>query len=322
MNYKLIFILNLNLILSKELNTPVVLWHGLGDDCCNPESMGRVKTLIEDHIPGTYVHSIKLTPTVSGDKQAGFLGNLNNQIDEVCSNLRNNTRLKDGFNALGFSQGGLFLRAYMERCQYPPIKTLVTFGSPHAGIASAPGCDDDMPGSSCSWMRFMLRRGAYSYYVRDHVIQAQYFKDPLQLDNYYKHNIFLPYINNELPAINQTYSKSLKKLNKLVLVKFSKDSMIVPKDSAWFGFIKGKDFSQIESLRESLGYKKDLIGLRTLDEADKLEFLLIDAEHMRIPNDFLIHKIFPYLKDENYSNKGEIYTGDKTKQHVFKAKLD
>jgi hypothetical protein len=42
--------------------------------------MGRVKTLIEDHMPGTYVHSIKLTTTVSGDKQAGFLGNLNNQV--------------------------------------------------------------------------------------------------------------------------------------------------------------------------------------------------------------------------------------------------
>jgi palmitoyl-protein thioesterase len=78
----------------------------------------------------------------------------------------------------------------------------------------------------------MLRRGAYSYYVRDHVIQAQYFKDPFQLDSYYKHNIFLPYINNELPAINQTYSKSLKKLNKFILVKFSKDSMIVPRESA------------------------------------------------------------------------------------------
>ena len=27
---------------------PVVIWHGMGDSCCNPASMGRIKQVIED----------------------------------------------------------------------------------------------------------------------------------------------------------------------------------------------------------------------------------------------------------------------------------
>jgi hypothetical protein len=33
----------------------VVLWHGMGDTCCLPTSMGYVKKMIEKAIPGVYV---------------------------------------------------------------------------------------------------------------------------------------------------------------------------------------------------------------------------------------------------------------------------
>lgn len=34
---------------------PVVIWHGMGDTCCMPMSMGWVKKQIEDAVPGVYV---------------------------------------------------------------------------------------------------------------------------------------------------------------------------------------------------------------------------------------------------------------------------
>ena len=34
--------------------------------------------------------------------------------------------LRNGFNAIGFSQGGLFLRAYVENCNNPRVMNLVT----------------------------------------------------------------------------------------------------------------------------------------------------------------------------------------------------
>lgn len=81
-------------------------------------------------------------------------------------------------------------------------------------------------------MRSIARRGAYSNYVRSRVVQAQYYKDPKHLDTYLRQNIFLPDINNELGIKNETYKKNLKSLNKLVLIRFTEDITVVPKDSA------------------------------------------------------------------------------------------
>lgn len=56
------------------------------------------------------------------------------QLTTVCEQLKNVTELADGFNAIGFSQGGLFLRAYVEKCNHPSVKKLMSFGSPHMGM--------------------------------------------------------------------------------------------------------------------------------------------------------------------------------------------
>jgi hypothetical protein len=32
--------------------TPIVVWHGLGDSCCNPDSIGGVVDAIKQHLPG------------------------------------------------------------------------------------------------------------------------------------------------------------------------------------------------------------------------------------------------------------------------------
>jgi len=61
-------------------------------------------------------------------------GNVNEQIDFVAEQIANITELKDGFDAIGFSQGGQFLRAYVERYNTPPVHNLVTFGSQHMGM--------------------------------------------------------------------------------------------------------------------------------------------------------------------------------------------
>ena len=60
-------------------------------------------------------------------------GNVNEQIDFVAEQIANVTELKDGFDAIGFSQAGQFLRAYVERYNTPPVHNLITFGSQHMG---------------------------------------------------------------------------------------------------------------------------------------------------------------------------------------------
>lgn len=67
--------------------------------------MGRVAKMIEDSISGVYVHSIMVGDSIPDDERNGFLMNANDQVDWVCRNLSQNAALKNGFHAIGFSQG-------------------------------------------------------------------------------------------------------------------------------------------------------------------------------------------------------------------------
>lgn len=83
----------------------MVLWHGMGDDCCNVESMGRITALIQRHLgKDTFVHSVKIGDSINDDHNAGFFGQIDQQLDKVCEELSKIPELKHGFNAIGFSQ--------------------------------------------------------------------------------------------------------------------------------------------------------------------------------------------------------------------------
>lgn len=91
---------------------PVVLWHGMGDTCCFPFSMGSIKKLIEEHTNGTYVRSLEIGANIVLDYESGFFIHPNKQVDYVCKQLAEDEKLANGYNAIGFSQGGQFL--YVE----------------------------------------------------------------------------------------------------------------------------------------------------------------------------------------------------------------
>ena len=60
--------------------------------------------------------------------------------------------------------------------------------------------------------------------VRDHVVQAQYFKAPFQLKRYLSVNPFLPDINNEHNQhVKNQYKQNLMHLDTLALVRFLDD---------------------------------------------------------------------------------------------------
>ena len=70
--------------------------------------MGRLINEVKKEVPGIYIQSIQIGDTVDADVENGFLMNVNDQIDMVCKNLTGNPNLKNGFNVIGFSQGGQF----------------------------------------------------------------------------------------------------------------------------------------------------------------------------------------------------------------------
>ncbi|KAJ1767238.1 hypothetical protein EV179_002099 [Coemansia sp. RSA 487] len=267
----------------------------MGDTCCDNSTMGSVIAMVQEELPGVYVHSIKLGSSVSSDRNAGFLGNLNTQIDKVCEDLSDIKELQGDINMMGFSQGGLFLRALIQRCPSLKTNTLVTFGSPHGGISRIPECNSDGD-FMCNWMRQLASRGVYSWYVRDHVVQAQYFKDPERIDQYLKYNIFLPDINSDLGETNEDYRNRISALEKMVLVRFSNDNLISPASSSWFGFVDA-DGNDVP-LHNTTLYSEDRLGLRELDASQRLDFVTLDGKHMNIGETALRSIVSKYLSPE------------------------
>ncbi|XP_063041343.1 palmitoyl-protein thioesterase 1 [Engraulis encrasicolus] len=272
---------------------PLVIWHGMGDSCCNPLSMGYVKKMVEEEVPGIYALSLMIGKTVIQDTQNGFFMDVNDQVAFVCDQLANDPKLKDGYNAMGFSQGGQFLRAVAQRCPTPPMKNLISVGGQHQGVYGLPRC----PGEShhiCDWIRKMLNSGAYSDFVQKHLVQAQYWHDPLNDDLYKQHSLFLADINQER-GVNETYKKNLMALEKFVMVKFLKDSVVDPVVTEWFGFLKQGQAEETETLQESALYKQDLLGLGEMDKAGKLVFLECDGDHLQFTREWFTAKLLPFI---------------------------
>lgn len=68
-----------------------------------------------------FIHSIYIDPMTDADQKAGWFGDLHAQMALVAVQLAAVPELADGFDALGFSQGGQFLRAYVEWYNTPRV---------------------------------------------------------------------------------------------------------------------------------------------------------------------------------------------------------
>ncbi|KAJ3204928.1 Palmitoyl-protein thioesterase 1 [Dinochytrium kinnereticum] len=259
--------------------------------------MGYVKGLIEEMLPGIYVHSIRIGESEDDDKSKGFFDLVDRQVEEACEQLRSDPILSIApkINAIGFSQGGQFLRSVVERCNSPPVHNLITFGSQHMGVADAPGCTPENDGSgNCAIMRGLIRSGSYWPWVQRRSVQAQYFRDPKNLPKYLEKSLFLASANNEVPERrNATFKDNLSSLNRLVLIKFNKEETVVPSESSWFGYYD--ENMSIVPMREQALYKEDWIGIKTLDLSGRIDFLEAEGRHMGFTREFFEGIVRAYL---------------------------
>jgi len=272
---------------------PTVLWHGMGDTCCYSFSMGRISSLITNYTHN-YVHSIMIGSDIEADEFNGFFKNINSQVDEVCKMMKADPKLQNGFNAVGFSQGSQFLRAYVQRCNDPPVANLITLGGQHQGVFGLPNC----PGPNetlCEMLREALDLGVYISFIQSYVVQAEYWQDPFQPAEFMKYNVFLPDINNMRPEKNSTYIKNLQSLQNFVMVQFLQDTMVQPKESSWFSFYKWGQDKVVVPLRQSQLYQEDWLGLKAMDQEGKLKFLSVNGNHLQFSDAWFVANVIPYL---------------------------
>ncbi|XP_034016348.1 palmitoyl-protein thioesterase 1 [Thalassophryne amazonica] len=279
---------------SNNGTTPLVIWHGMGDSCCNPLSMGAVKKMIEEEIPGIYVLSLMIGNNIIEDTENGFFMEVNEQVSVVCTQLAQDPRLKTGYNAMGFSQGAQFLRAVAQRCPSPPMKNLISVGGQHQGVYGLPKCLGEKS-VICNIIRKILNKGAYKEEIQKHLVQAEYWHDPYNDDLYKRYSLFLADVNQER-TVNETYKKNLQLLDKFVMVKFLNDTVVDPVDTEWFGFLKTGQAKVTETLQESVLYKEDRLGLAAMDKTGKLVFLATKGDHLQFTREWFNTNLLPYLQ--------------------------
>ena len=77
-------------------------------------------------------------------------------------------------------------------------------------------------------------------------------QEPHNIAAYKAHNVFLADINNDRDIKNPLYKENLASLSKFVMFRFKDDTMVVPRDSAWFGWFNG---TQLLMMNETALYK-------------------------------------------------------------------
>jgi palmitoyl-protein thioesterase len=267
---------------------PLLIWHGLGDNYA-ADGLAEVASLAEEVNPGTYTYIVRLDEDASSDRTATFLGNVTEQIASVCAAIQADPILSSapGVNALGFSQGGQFLRGLVERCGGEDgikVRNLVTFGSQHNGIAKYQLCKPT--DWLCKGYIGLLKANTWGAWVQGHLVPAQYFKATDEqtgepTEEYLTNSNFIADINNERALKNVTYAKNLAQLDNFVMYVFENDTTVIPKETGWFAYTNTTS-GDVVDLRDREIYQEDWIGLKQLDKKGGLHFKTAKGEHMSL----------------------------------------
>ncbi|WVZ57644.1 hypothetical protein U9M48_008004 [Paspalum notatum var. saurae] len=86
-------------------------------------------------------------------------------------------------------------------------------------------------------------------------------------------------------------------------LQFEDDAVLIPRETAWFGYYPDGAFSPVLPPQETKLYIEDWIGLRTLDEAGRVKFVSVPGGHLRISKSDMKKYIVPYLTPEASSKQ-------------------
>lgn len=273
--------------------------------------------------PATYIYSVRVGENDNQDRYFSYFDDANRQIEEVCSKIRSNSILNSniGFHAVGLSQGGLLLRALIQKCPDLKVLSLTTFGSPLQGTASYPGCGKKyrpyhegiregnllmqrLPSRSSYWT-FGMGRMIGRFLQGDEwerllpcsiitaLVSASIYHDGAQ-------STVMPAQYYKDPLQMDTYRLQnmwLQDLNNEMSEKNStyKEGIMKLKLLSVYSFsqedvvfpkestnLGWTDGEHVIPLRNLLMYEQDWVGLRYLDEQGRIRQTELDGKHLEI----------------------------------------
>lgn len=287
-----IFILSsilLQNILCKETQLPVAIFHGIGDFCIRP-GMSNIADFFSSKLDGVYVKCIE-----TGGNVLDWFTSFISQAEKGCEAIKHDKNFAGEFSVVGISQGALLARYIIEKCDMPgKVKRYVSIGGPQMGVAKFPHCES---GIFCNLVNGIIDKLVYFSLVQNFIGPAGYFKTNNKIDNYVNSSTFLADLNNEKKEKNENYKKRFLELEKILLIKFTEDTMIIPKETSQFRFYNKENV--VEDLEKSDFYINDYIGVRQLMEENKIKLLDLEGDHLNFDREDIETHMIPILRKEN-----------------------
>lgn len=198
------------------------------------------------------------------------------QVTRLCQVVNATALLQHGFDFIGMSQGGLLARGYVEMCNEPPVRNLITMVSPHGGVFL------EYPPA-----------GMYLPKVQQSLSFANYWRDPDNLLSYHLFCDFLPRLNNEIHTEESSqYLINLLQLGAFQMIWSPEDGVLRPPESAKFSFLNRDG---IVPLNATELYQKDYLGLKFLDETGRLKINQTTCTHVEHRDPVCFDQLKPIL---------------------------
>lgn len=271
---------------------PTVLGHGMGDSCFN-SGMESITKSVGNHL-GSYSVCVPTGNNTIMDTINGFLMNMDKSVDVFAKKIKADSKLKGGFNAIGFSQGNSLIRGYIQKYNDPPVNVFLSVHGTVKGVSGFPQCNPSGPIEKvvCEPLAELLGDLAYFEIVQDILFQAGYFDDPTKRNStLYHNNSQICSWNNEGGVVHPSYKTNFLKVKKFVMIKAMKDTMVFPNENEWWGGFADGGFEKILTMKETDEYKRDTFGLATADKAGRIFFNSTTGNHL----DFTDAQLFGWI---------------------------
>ena len=259
--------------------------------------MKQITAAVGKHT-GTYSVCIPTGPDQGSDTNNGFFMTMDKNVEVFAEAVAKDDNLKNGFNAVGFSQGNNIIRGYIQKYNKPTVDTWLSVHGPNVGVASFPKCDPSgVLGKICKLLdQYVVGPLAYTKFVQGMLFQADYFRDPKQVNTTaYRENSAIAKWNNEgAGGVDPSIKVNFGRTKRFAMIKADKDSMVYPNDGEWWGAFASDGTTRL-AMKDTDWYKKDLFGLKTADEAGKILFNSTDGDHLQFTEEQLFWWVDHYF---------------------------
>lgn len=272
---------------AKKGNTPTAIFHGFGDQCINPGMKDFAKDIAEQ------TDAYAICVEVGNGAETSFFTNFHKQGEMACEAINSNPNFQGEFNVLGLSQGSLIARYVATNCNLNgTVRNWASVGGPNMGVMAIPHC---FSGAFCNAINYVADEFVYFKLFQNIIAPAGYFRDPAQLERYSEDSVFLPYVNNEAGSEDDKalVKSKFTSLNNILLVMFDQDTMIHPKETAWFQQMDVE--GNVMELDDTDFYNQDFIGLKEMVDAGKVTFDKIDGDHLQFSAADIQNTFVPFL---------------------------